>query len=161
VNQVVFALSIVAVVPLIAIGFWLTVKARRKRQELQLVEPERPSTSGVEAGRGEPVYYLATTYADRPLERIWAYRLGGRGNATLIIGDAIELHRTGEPGLLIQYGQVTGFGRASATIDRGVERDGLTTLNWMLGEQEVSTVLRFVSQESRANFEATIGAKIG
>ena len=159
-NQVVFALSIVAVVPLIAVGFWLTVRARRKRQESQLIEPERPSASRA-ATPGEPVYYLATTYADRPLERIWAHRLGGRGNATMNIADAIELHRTGEPGLIIRFDQITGFGRASATIDRGVERDGLTTLNWMLGEQEVSTVLRFVSQESRANFEATIGAKIG
>ena len=159
-NQVVFALSIVTLVPLIAVGFWLTVRARRKRQESQLTEPERPST-GSAVAPGEAVYYLATTYADRPLERIWAYRLGGRGNATLSIGDAIELRRTGEPGLVIRFGQITGYGRASATIDRGVERDGLTTLNWMLGEQEVSTVLRFVSQESRANFEATIGAKIG
>ena len=159
-NQVVFALSIVAVVPLIALGFWLTVRARRNLQESELSEPERPTADSA-AAPGEPVYYLATTYADRPLERIWAYRLGGRGNATLVIADALELRRTGEPGLVIRFSQITGFGRASATIDRGVERDGLTTLNWMLGEQEVSTVLRFVSQEFRANFEATIGAKIG
>ena len=160
-NQTVFALSIVAIVPLIAVGFWLTVRSRRKRQESQLTEPERPIATDSAAAAGEPVYYLATTYADRPLERIWAYRLGGRGNATLVIADAIELHRTGEPGLAIRFDQITGFGRASATIDRGVERDGLTTLNWMLGDQEISTVLRFVSQDSRANFEATIGAKIG
>lgn len=160
-NQVAFALGMVAVVPIIALGFWLTVRSRRRAQEAQLAEPKRPAAKPPATAAGDPVYYLATTFADRPLERIWAYRLGGRGNARVVVEEAIEIHRVGEPGLVIDFDRVTGLKRASATIDRGVERDGLTTINWMLGDQEVSTVLRFVSQQNRSNFEAMIGAKIG
>jgi len=41
--------------------------------------------------------------------------------------------------------------RSSATIDRGVERDGLAQLRWMLGSTEIMTSFR-ITQNQEANF---------
>jgi hypothetical protein len=156
-NQVTFALLLVSVVPLIAGGFWLTVRSRRAKQEAVIPKPAEPAAGAPEGLR---CYYLATTFRDNPLERVWAHRLGGRGNADVSVGTAIDIVRVGEPGIKILPESLIELSAASATIDRGVERGGITNLHWKLGETEVITSLRFVDPNTRAEFEKAVGAVI-
>jgi hypothetical protein len=161
-NQVTFALLLVSIVPLSALGFWLTVRARRKKQEAVVAKPAGPAT--IDRAKTAPpaldCYYLATTFRDNPLERVWAHRLGGRGKASVAVGESIEIWRVGEPGIRIEKSQLIQLEAASATIDRGVEAGGITNLHWNLGDTEVITSLRFVSRTNRDEFEKAVGVLI-
>jgi hypothetical protein len=162
-NQVTFALLLVSIVPLAALGFWLTVRARRKKQELVIAQPPAPSRSQPGPALTTPAlesYYLATTFRDNPLERVWAHRLGGRGKAWVAVGEAVEIWRVGEPGIRIEKADLLQLEAASATIDRGVEAGGITNLHWNLGQTEVITSLRFVSRVNRDEFEKAVGVLI-
>jgi len=156
-NQVTFALTLVSVVPLVALGFWLTVRSRRRKQEGLMPMPAEPEAN---AQDGLSCYYLATTFGDNPLERVWAHRLGGRGNASVIVNSGIDIFRVGEPDIRIQPESFLELRGASATIDRGVEPGGITNLHWRLGETEVITSLRFVNPNTRTEFEKAVGAAI-
>lgn len=158
-NQVVFALLLITPVPLTALGFWLTIRARTAKQQQLLPAPERPESNHSDETAVE-CQYLATTFADNPLERVWAYRLGGRGLATAFVGGDVVIQRRGEPDLLIARRKLVAVESASATIDRGVERGGLTNIHWMLGDTELITSLRIVSIAQRREFEQKIGALI-
>lgn len=155
-SQVTFALLLVSIVPLSAIGFWLAVISRRRRQELAIEPPAQPDR----AVAGLDCYYLATTLRQSPLERVWAHRLGGRGRAQVSVGVAIDIFRVGEPDIRIPTDSVIELSAASATIDRGVEPGGLTSLHWRLGDTEVITSLRFVNPNTRAEFEQAVGVAI-
>jgi hypothetical protein len=148
----------IALVFLIA---WRVFKSvQRRKQEQQLLIPE-PATSvgGVQLG---DVFYASTVFAASPLSRVWAHRLGGRGKAKIFLSDqGISIERIGEPSLLIPRDQLLGMTRASATIDKGVERDGLMVLVWKLGEQELMTNLRVVSAQKRQEIEIAIERATG
>jgi hypothetical protein len=156
-NEVIFSLLLVSVVPLAALGFWLAVRSRRRSQEALVAEPEQPPARSVE---GFSCYYLATTFRENPLERVWAHRLGGRGNAVAVVTESIDIYRVGEPDIRIRPENVLELSAASATIDRGVEPGGLTNLHWRLGDTAVITSLRFVNPNTRIAFEEAVGAAI-
>lgn len=156
-NEVIFALLFVSVVPLTALGFWLAVRSRRQSQEAFLTQPEQPPARTVD---GFSCYYLATTFRENPLERVWAHRLGGRGNASVVVSENIDIYRVGEPDIRIRPENVIELSAASATIDRGVEQGGLTNLHWRLGETAVITSFRFVNPNTRRAFEEAVGAAI-
>jgi hypothetical protein len=66
-----------------------------------------------------------------------------RGNATLnAFTDGLQIERDGEISFAINAGDIVKVERASASIDRGVERSGLLSISWMLGETAVTTNLR-------------------
>ena len=62
----------------------------------------------------------------------------------------------GEPSFHIPKNDLITLTRASATIDKGVERDGLMVLVWRLGDQEVMTNLRVISAKKRKEYEEAI-----
>jgi hypothetical protein len=143
----------VALVFLIAWRVYKSVQRRKQEQQLLLPEP-KASVGGVELG---DVFYASTVFASSPLSRVWAHRLGGRGKAKLFVsGEGVSIERTGEPSLLIPKVQLLGLTRASATIDKGVERDGLMVLLWRLGDLELMTNLRVVNAAKRQEIESAI-----
>jgi hypothetical protein len=86
------------------------------------------------------------------LERVWAYGLGIRGKADIqTSNEGLSIFRQGERDLLIPFSSIISLDRSSATIDRGVERDGLAQLRWMLGSTEIITSFR-ITQNQEANF---------
>ena len=79
----------------------------------------------------------ATTFADRPLDRVVVDGLGFRAMATLTVTDrGVLVDRTGGAPFLM-----TGrAGTASWALDKGVERDGLTVLGWFLVDADGADV---------------------
>lgn len=154
--------SAIALVAVIAALIYLSNRSVRKAQESALPEPKRPQ----QLPSGFSGYYVSTVFADAPLKRVWAWGLGIRGKAIINVDAAgVSIERQGEQGLLIPAQSLTGVSRASATIDKGVERDGLIALIWRLGEEELATHLRIVSKSQRQEFETAIfehfGVEIG
>jgi hypothetical protein len=143
----------VALVFLIAWRVYKSVQRRKQEQQLLLPEPQA-SAGGVELG---DVFYASTVFASNPLSRVWAHRLGGRGKAKLFVSpEGVSIERVGEPSFLIPKNQLLGLTRASATIDKGVERDGLMVLLWRLGDQELMTNFRIASAARRQEIESAI-----
>ena len=100
------------------------------------------------------------------LDRIWAHALGMRGNATLAVDSSgVSVLRAGEESFLIPRSDLHLMEAATATIDKAVEKSGLTAIHWSLGETRVITHFRFTQPQERKEFEEKIlqliGAKIG
>jgi len=90
--------------------------------------------------------YVATTAAGDPFDRIAAAGLAFRGNALVGVHPAgLLIERTGEADLWIARDTIVGADRATWTIDRVVEEDGLQLIRWRLGDREVDTYLRMDS----------------
>ncbi len=148
-------------VALIALLIWRNTRKKRALQE-QAIERPLPA-----AGNGKfKALYVSTVFEERPLDRIWAHGLAMRGNAILgVDSSGISVVRTGEVGYLIPASKIAGISAASATIDKGVERDGLTAISWALGDTQVVSHFRFVDAAARKEFEnevlQLIGAQIG
>lgn len=135
---------LVSLVFVIAFRIYRSVSAKRELQEQQLAKPA-VSLGGVELGE---VMYVATVYATRPLERIWAYGLGARGRAKVFVGaDSVSIERRGESDFSIPLASLRGITRERATIDKGVEKDGLIALHWTLGQEDLVTHLRVVTNQ--------------
>jgi hypothetical protein len=153
------AVGLVAVVVLLV---YLSNRSVRRAQEQVIPKP----ADSLNVLHPHSAYYVSTVFADKALTRVWAHGLGGRGKAFLYIGaEGISISRHGEPGFLIPTKSLTGVARASATIDKAVERDGLLVLLWTLGADELATHLRIVNHEKRKVMESLIteatGVEIG
>jgi len=137
---------LVSLVFVVAAFIYYRIRQRRINQEQSLPRPES-------AAIGESLFacfYVATVFADSPLERVWAYGLGIRGQAELQHGDdGLSILRQGESSFLIPFSSLISLERGNATIDRGVERDGLVQLRWEFGGQELITSLRVTKHQER------------
>ena len=88
--------------------------------------------------------YLATSPADAPLERLVVNGLGFRERTTLQFTEAGIVFMGDR---YLPPASITGIGRASWTIDRGVEPNGLSVVNWMLGDDKVDSYFRLDDPE--------------
>lgn len=150
--------SAIALVAVVASLIYLSNRSVRKAQESAMPEPSRPAAFA----DGVAAYYVSTVFADSPLKRVWAWGLGGRGKALVAVNSSgVSFERQGELGLFISRESLTGVARASATIDKGVEKDGLIALIWKLGDEELATHLRIVSRSQRQEFENAIREHFG
>jgi hypothetical protein len=151
----------ILLVLLVANLIWFSVLRRKKAQEEILPPFQAPKqTQGLEA------LYVATVFADRPLDRVWAHGIGIRGKASLGIDEAgVSVHRKGEVSFLIPSTSVTATKRSQATIDKGVESDGLEVIAWSHEGIALETSLRFadpsIRQEFQQNLQKMIGATLG
>lgn len=136
--------SLIALVLLIALVIFRSVRRRRSKQEAILPNFD----SGLIDDVLFDCLYVATVFVDRPLERVWAYGLGGRGRA--VVGTAgmnMVIVRQGERSISIPYSSIRQLVRGGATIDRGVEKSGLIQIDWQLGEANLLTSLRIISNQ--------------
>ena len=152
------AISLVAV---IALTIWLSTKKKRHAQEQQIAAPMPAEAAGVFA-----TLYVSTVLEEAPLERVWAHGLGMRGQCNLGLGaTGISVNRVGETSFLIPTASIDLVDRASATIDKAVEKAGLTAIHWSLGDTKVISHFRFSNPVVREEFEKDvlqlIGAQIG
>jgi hypothetical protein len=138
------ALALFTVLSLLAYWSWVS---RMRKQEKALMVPEFIEHSGM----GENAQYVATIFADRPLDRVVAHGLAHRGRASISIAPSgVSICRTGERSFLIPQRQLASVTTGSAVIDRAVEKDGLISIRWTLGEVELETYLRIVSASERS-----------
>lgn len=144
---------LILMVFVIAWRVYRSVERKKLEQQKSLPAPQS-SHGGIDYG---DVFYASTVFAASPLTRIWAHGLGGRGKARLFLSESgISIERVGESNLLIPKDELSRVTRSSATIDKGVERGGLLSLFWKLGDTELITNLRVVSPQRRNEIEEAI-----
>ena len=149
-----FMISLVFVIALI---IWFSVRRRRAKQEAMIPQPLDA------VGPGEyKTFYVSTVFESSPLDRVWAHGLAMRGQAQLAAGqEGISVNRNGERDFLIPATAITAIEKATATIDKGVERDGLCAISWSLGDNKVITNFRFSNPDTRKEFEQKVSQLIG
>jgi len=117
-------------------------RARRRRQA-GLATPESvPSDPGSFIGDfvGK---YVATTAAGDPFDRIAVHGLGFRGGVTITVTVAgLVVRISGEDGIWIPREALRDIRRATWTIDRVVERDGMHLVEWALGDRVLDSYFR-------------------
>lgn len=158
---------IVAAILALALGLmWLGWRRRQRRQRsLPRLSPV-PADAGAELLR-VAAFYVATTVADEPLERIAVGGLGYRAKAQLAVRErGLELEIPGQDGLFIPAADVTEVFRARNTIDRVVERDGLVVVRYRIASDgpAVDSYVRIVEPAAANEFVAvlsSLGAKAG
>lgn len=127
-----------AALGLMALGWH---RRRRSQAGLGQLAPV-PAELGAERLRTE-LLYLATTRADAPVDRIAVAGLGFRARTDLTVADAgLVLAMTGQPARFIPRDDLVGADRATWTIDRAVEPDGLALVRWRLGGTAVDSYFR-------------------
>ena len=138
------ALGLFSIFAIIALITW------RRRMAAQALLLEVPV--GIESSfAATNCFYVATTFSERPLERVIAHGLAHRGHARLAVtGAGVEVSRVGEFGFLIPTADLIEVSLGSAVIDRAVEKEGLVVIKWRLGAVELQTHFRFVSSELRS-----------
>jgi hypothetical protein len=124
----------------------VTWRKKSKAQDLVLATPEYTEFSNT----GTNGFYVATTFAGRPLNRVSAHGLGFAGKAFLDVSDqGVRVHRIGERSFRIDSSALVDLARTSGVIDKVVEKDGLLSLRWVLGTTELETHFRFANSQSR------------
>ncbi|MGX5680396.1 PH-like domain-containing protein [Schumannella luteola] len=129
---------LVVLLALLPLGWF----ARRRRQRSVTAPAAVPASLGESRGafRGK---YVATTASGDPYDRIAVHGLGFRSNVEVTVTDAgLLLARPGESDTWIPREDLRSLDRATWTIDRVVEPDGLQLVEWMLGSRPVATYLR-------------------
>lgn len=122
-----------------ALSWW----ARKKRQsgyaELATVPTELGELLGEFTG-----LYLASTPTGEPLNRIAVRGLGFRARTTIEVFTAglVFIGDRFVPATTIQ-----AIGRASYTIDRAVEPEGLSVVSWTLGDAHIDSYFRLDDAE--------------
>jgi hypothetical protein len=125
---------------------WFIMRAgwkHRGRRQAGLAAPTpAPAELGPETANRD-LFYVATSRAGDPLDRIVVRGLGFRGRAVVSVHpEGVVLDIAGTQPILIERDHLRDVGRATWTIDRVVEADGLIQLGWRLGDLDVDTFLR-------------------
>jgi hypothetical protein len=131
-DQLLILLSVAVPIVLVALGMAIGWRTRRRRQgDVIGLAPVPAPVDGEPVLLAEDLFYVATTRAEAPLDRIAVKGLGFRSRAELTVTSAgLELVLTGqEPGFIPQSSLI-GVGRATWTIDRVISNDGLVFVRW-------------------------------
>ncbi|MBO9579028.1 MAG: hypothetical protein J7480_09720 [Microbacteriaceae bacterium] len=153
--------SLVSVLVVAIPGGILMIWGWRRRQRRQADIPALPAVPGSLGERSgskgvtrHPASYVATTTAGEPTDRISVRGLAFRGRAVVWVAEeGVLIERTGEAAIWLERAALGGVGRATWTIDRVVEGDGLHLLRWSLDGQEFDTYLRL---DEPAEFDAAL-----
>jgi hypothetical protein len=148
VDRVTPTLVIVGVVLLVFVGLALAWRARQRRQASLPALDTPPATLG-SALAVDDGFYVATTHAERPTDRIAVRGLGFRARAGVAVHpEGVVLSIAGQPDAFIPAAAIAGIGRATWTIDRVVGTDGLVFIRWAFGDALVDTNLRVAEPEA-------------
>jgi hypothetical protein len=155
-DRTVSTVIVLALIVLALVGMIFGWRARKRRQSTL----GRPQTVPAELGEeffSADLFYVATTIAGEPLNRVAVSGLGFRARASVIVAEAgVVLAIAGEPDAFIPAADLTGVVRATWTIDRVVETGGLVAIGWRLGETAVDSYLRVVDPADPADLVAAV-----
>jgi len=134
---------IISLVILIIFGLMIYGWASRRRRQAGITAPTPVPTEIGSATLAADGWYVATTRADQPLERIAVHGLGFRAHvAVSVYAEGVVFAVRGIQPFWVTRAALRGAGRATWAIDRVVERDGLVLMGWLLGDEPVDTYLR-------------------
>jgi len=130
---------VVLLLAVLLLLMYLGWRARQKRQGSITRPDSAPAALGPILGVFDALY-VATTVAGEPLNRITIGGLGYRARATVTVAESgIVLALRGTPDVFVSTAALREVTRATWTIDRVVERDGLILLAWTLGASPTET----------------------
>ena len=134
---------IVLVILAIALTLMILGWRARGRRQVQLAEPHVvPADTGEFLGDYE-TFYVATTMAGEPLNRVVVQGLGFRAKAFLQVSTGgVVIPIDGQRDIFIPVADIRGIRRETWTIDRVVEPDGLILIDWVLGDTAVDSYFR-------------------
>ena len=134
---------IVLVILAVALTLMILGWRARARRQVQLDEPHRvPENTGAFVGDFE-TFYVATTMAGQPLNRVVVQGLGFRAKAFLRVSSGgVVIPIDGQRDIFIPVGDIRDVRRETWTIDRVVEPDGLILIDWTLGSTGVDSYFR-------------------
>ena len=152
-------ISAILVIVLIAVALGLMVLGwRRGKRSVSLPPlPDAPADLGAIAGEFRGLY-LSTTPVDEPLRRVTSRGLGFRERGVLTVA-ATGFLLPGER--FLPADSVIDVSRASWTIDRGVEANGLNVITWTLGESTLNSYFRLDDPEGFDAATTTYRTKTG
>lgn len=139
-----FVLSTLILGSLTALLLWLMSRSwkRRNQRDAELLPTSQLTGNDIEMFNR--VFYVATTPADTPLERLAVPGLQFRGYANIsVLTDGIRISVTGEQPVSIPREHISGTTSSQLTIDKVVEKDGLATLAWTTPRGDVVSQFRF------------------
>ncbi|GAB2446966.1 hypothetical protein GCM10027029_00520 [Conyzicola lurida] len=129
---------LVLALALLALGW----RARKRRQSA-LAAPQQPPADLGERLGSFPGYYVSTTLTGDRLNRVAVRGLGFRAKTDVQVSRAgVVIPIAGQLDTFIPAGDITAVERATWTIDRVVEPDGLTMIRWGLAESSVESYFR-------------------
>lgn len=141
-DRVLIGVAILAAVALV-FGLLALGWQRKRRAQADLGEPQAPPADLGAATFTDDLLYVASTRAGAPLDRITIAGLGFRARATLSTApEGLVLDLAGRGPVFIPQQSIRGVGRATWTIDRVVDTDGLIFVRWVLGTTEIDSYLR-------------------
>ena len=133
---------VIAVILLALAGMIIGWCGRRARQSGIATPSGVPESIGAIVLAAD-VFYVSTTIAGDPLDRVAVGGLGFRARATVTVATGgIRLELAGGTDIFIPVDAIRDVGRATWTIDRVVETGGLVVLAWTLGDVDVESNFR-------------------
>lgn len=135
--QAVVVVFLAVLLLLMALGW----RARRRRQRDIVPLVVAPADLGTVLATLDGKY-VATTASGDPLDRIVVHDLGFRSTVMVTVAEVGILLRLPGKDLFVPREDLRAVRRATWTIDRVVEKDGLHLIEWMLGNRAVDTYLR-------------------
>lgn len=132
---------------------------RRQRSQADIPRPHTLPDNLAAASLNASGFYVATTVASEPLNRIAVAGLGYRARASFSVhANGLALAIPGQAPIFIPAADIRSVQKATWTIDRAVEQGGLILVRWALGDGsadqlEVDSYLRF-GDDSEALFES-------
>lgn len=150
--------AMISMVALIALAIFLSNRRLRAKQEKEISVPTEFESGELVAA----CFYVSTCFQSDPLKRVWAHGFGHRGQVELSLSaNQLGFNRKGESSFGIPLGDIRFIGTATATIDKGVEANGLIAIHWNLGATPVITNLRVVNPSVRSATLKKLGGLIG
>ncbi|QAV69487.1 hypothetical protein ESZ53_02940 [Salinibacterium sp. UTAS2018] len=121
----------------------------RKRRQAHIGAPVTPPADLDPTELRFSGKYVSTTVAGDQLNRINVHGLGFRANCLLEVHpEGIVISRVGSPDLWVSRSNVRGITRATWTIDRVVESNGLQVIEWNLDGTAVDSYFRMDDPEA-------------
>ena len=144
------ALVSAIVVALIALAIFGMVMSWRKRvardRRFSVVLPGSTVTSHTQSPAEFSGLYVATTLANDPLQRVTLPGLAFRADSHLLMStEGVSIAPRGEKETFIPAAQIVQIHRSQVTIDKAVEKDGLTAISWTAYDNELSEPVEFTS----------------
>lgn len=149
--------ALLIMVALLALALLLMWRGWRRRSGRYSYLPELMDAREIQERPSAQfgVYYVATTEAEQPLERVVRRPLGYRAKIQLGVSKAgLWLDIPGEGSFHIPRALTSGVGQATWTIDRVVDADQLVFVRWKWGDLSVDSYFRSVDYSTQEIIEA-------
>lgn len=126
----------IAVAVLILLSMYLAWRRRLRRDAVHVAPMGVPEHAEVLARHA--VLYVSTTRHDQPLERLAITPLAYRARGELAVTDrGAALCLDGTPTVFLASAKLVQVDRATVTIDRVVEPDGLVRIAWNVDDATI------------------------